>query len=293
MPIGDKNFIIRYRNNDKPDQATDQKVRDFFKDKPEIVGDDELEKTDFEKECLKKLNQAAASCFEDDIDYVFPDEKLHVLDGKTMKEKFKDSDPARYRLSHICITRTDDKLKFISSLAHEIAHDLSFQRLPADIEHDDKIILKNITERVGFRTEGFGSGFNEGMTDYLASAIKKRYCDLMDMTDDEREIILHQNIGYYPQYLIIRELLEKAGGGDFESARQDLLRSYLFGYADGLKVLAKYFRDKGIPDGLKILFRMEATNESALETAEKLRLSEGLIREIKKLITSKENINDQ
>lgn len=259
-----------------------------------VIKDVEMfEKTDKEKELVEKANRVVLEFFKDHNQrgMVVPLENIHITSpdkkGELESDMYKD---AYFSEGHIYIPRTDDEIKFIYLLTHEMAHDLSYRVNEINIEESENTAYINSKEkRTGYSIEtkhigNIGDGFNEAMTELIASEFRERYAEMENLSEEKKQRL--EQVSYGAEVSVLMGAIKALNKDHEEEINYDFIDGYLFGSTKALKNISKRFIQTGRSNGLKILFQMDAKIESALETATKLDLKD-VRKEIEKMIAGK------
>lgn len=194
------------------------------------------------------------------------DKQIIILTDKEFVKKIREgqTEVGKYSSGYIYVCRNEDRAAFVSNLAHEISHLLSFYSLR--IEEKERMRIVNLRQTgLSFKTEDgkcLFDGLNEAFTDIWAKVILiqvfQRYPNLLSKEEIKEALI--SNYGYLYHALLLEEILFKLTKN--RVLVWPLFKSYIDGSLDFILAV-----ENVLPAAAKALKVMSREKESALEVA--------------------------
>lgn len=231
--------------------------------------------------------------------------RVHIIKNEVFRlyttSHASDVEPQGFvRAGHVYIPDNQDEIEFIFNYSHEFAHVISRSKelvvVQAQEISDEVVDLTLAVQfvRVGvdqasvrkektgndagkFRGHRYGAGFNEAMTEMIAQQLRQVYVDALSKVSRRKKNKLLEYDAYETQIMVVDALLVKYFGTSDVEVQQvfhDMIRLMTVGDPKLLRELHIQMRANGYPDGLKKLFAMGLTIESALECADALDLED-------------------
>lgn len=289
----------------------------------------EVEKTDFHMRTIDRFNTIwlHVAGIVGVPALVMPSVRVHIIENEPFRSyttsRVSDVEPQGFvRAGHIYIPENQDETEFISNYSHEFSHALSqskellvlqAQRISdeiVDLTLDAQFVRVGMDQtsireeqvrdgvddsNVEVKGYRYGAGFNEAMTEMIAQQLRQVYVDALPKKGSKRkkEQLLEYG-AYEPQIAVVDALLVKyfgTSGAELQQTLHDMIRLMVVGDPKLLRALHTKMRDDGYADGLKKLFAMKLTAESALECADALDL-EDAIEGIRELILEDDDTNE-
>ena len=255
-----------------------QKMAGYFSDvyKNEVYGVVDLEKNQSEIEAIKMAQEGLNEFFNDLKlrGMQFDLSEIHILSEQEFDEKINLIDQkksgGKYSFGHIYCIR-DEFINFLHKLVHELAHTFSFYYLSVDSSLDET--------HINMRQSGLSysknndnhlfNGLNEAVTELITTEVLKKIVKNNNFKSKEKDELIN-TIDYYPQVLVLKELVDEISGED-DDFKEELMKKIYRGSYNGDYAFLKEFekRHKG---SIKILREMGTEDEHALEAVKKLHL---------------------
>jgi len=272
-----------------------QELANRFSDKQkyenEIYDIVELEKNEDEIRAIKMAQEGFNEFFSGlGLPIIeFDISKIHILSQQEFDEKINLIDQkqsaGKYAFGHIYCIRGDEFDNFLHKLVHELVHKSSFYFLSVDASLNETHI----------RQKQSGLSYNKGKNNHLFNGLNEAVTELITIDiwqiiaknnnfQSEKEGLIH-HVSYYPQIIVLEELLDNISNGDKEFKEEMMKDIYRANYNGNYSFLREF--EKRHKGSIKILREMEDSNESALETAKKLKLKEAQER-VTKIIKMKQ-----
>ena len=244
-----------------------------------------LEKTERERQIIEALNSA----LNEYLDFMgidrleFSESEILIVDGVYYRNNYPDiggHQAISGNHSRIIIPRILDEHRFVSILAHEMVHGVSYRRTSAEFKINDNNLL-------GFRiADNFRSGFrfgrvnnrsedlklfqfmglNEAMTEFIAWKVRRNYYKSQGEVGEKAEEFAGMG-AYTLEFGILHRVLQKYKqlGNDEQQLMVDIQRGYFLGDMRPLKKLqvihpdiVKIFRDMKHSDIESLIFTAQA-----------------------------------
>jgi hypothetical protein len=216
-----------------------------------------------------------------------PADRVHIFSGDEFIRVFAEH-AGSLGLSlgtHAYIPRSGDRVRFASSVTHELVHLSCFKRyrVEAEIEErdEDNSLTGGVTiepTRMGLRLgkDSF-EGLNEAVTEIFATAVRERFTEMRSPLTKKEVNELIEWSAYVPQIKLFEALTEKVWG--------DVVPGFTIALWDYMTGTNCFLRDlnRALPDAVGILRCMGVKPQSALDTARKLDLKK-LINELVGLV---------
>jgi hypothetical protein len=232
-----QNQTIKFENF----YASDGLIKTKFIQNPrrEIYNFQELKKTKFELETIRIINKAYRKIFLQlkmlNVYFATDPDYIHVGTKQHFNQTFKDKSVGRFSFGHMYICKTDERWDIVNSLAHEIAHNLSYY----------KIMLTRINSgfRISLLQSGLQSsqylenrrepithfdGVNEATTEMMALIAREYIARETKLLSPSEKQKMLANISYREQIAQVNDLL-KSSRQTNEAAKIALFRAYLNG----------------------------------------------------------------
>ena len=238
----------------------------------------EEEKTEKDKEIISELNVAASEVFlKLGLEkVVVPTENIHILDREEFFRLAKflgtsDTLEGFYYWDQVFVYRGKPEDQFINDLSHEFAHAVSYYSIRNFVKPRDeqgKILVATRNKRLGYglnQPESLGfRGFNEGMTEHLARAIRHEVDEkILPAVADRKKFILSG--AYWPQIALLDRVFKMIDEQDVTIGYKEFLQGLITGEMSMFKKLEK--KKKGI---VKVLAGMGGEPADALLAAKQL-----------------------
>ena len=244
---------------------------------------EELEKTKEEKTIIKNVNSAIKILLDElSLPIIQASEKMvHILSPAEYDRVVRplssspNTNDALFVDGRIYIQRSSNEIDLVFDLSHEIAHELSFLKTRATVSKRDGIRfveLGDICQRgygfCGKNSKIFGVGFNEGVTEMFAHAIRYNYSVITNQDEQNRERLRNYG-GYYPQIILLGEMAYEIEPENHAKIFDLYFTCFIDGKNTAIRKVGEFFKSKNNPQGLKIFMAMEGNCESALKAAKK------------------------
>lgn len=244
-----------------------------------------LEKTERERQIIEALNSA----LNEYLDFMgidrleFSESEILIVDEVYYRNNYPDiggHQAISGNHSRIIIPRILDEHRFVSILAHEMVHGVSYRRTSAEFKINDNNLLGfRIADnyRSGFRFGRVNNrsedlklfqflGLNEAMTEFIAYKVRRYYYRSQGESGEKAEELADMG-AYTLEFKILSRVLQKYKqlGNDEQQLMVDIQRGYFLGDMRPLKKLqivhpdaVKLFRDMKHSDIESLIFTAQA-----------------------------------
>lgn len=237
----------------------------------------EVEKNEHEKLIIHQLNEAIANLLDfydlppltislDSVHIIEPE--IFTQEGPAFEHKLK----AFAHNGNIFLPRNADENEFLRQLTHEAMHTIAYAQYERKLTQTTKEFnVKKLGFNIFKPDKIFGKGFDEGITEFMASGLRTAYAEVADLKPEQAEE-LNEFTDYTPQLLVVLNIFKilTTQGLSPEEINTLFFQTFITGDKKVHKRLSYKFIDIGIKDGLKILMAMGPKPKDALITAKQL-----------------------
>lgn len=239
----------------------------------------DIKKTEFERQAIRAAVQALNVVLVDlkFSPVVVSEQRFYFLDADVYQKLWPDNTCGTFSAGYVYIKRNPNPVILVATLAHELAHLVSYS--VARIEHtaEDICLLINFY-RVGFdfwppkkNNLSYFSGFNEAITEMFALEISRVLVKNTILLNKSQGAVLTDDIfAYHSLVELVEKLISLVGddSSDEWNLRRELFQNLITGQYTFLKKLEK--RKRG---AVKICRLMGITPNEALRSRKELHLT--------------------
>lgn len=254
-------------------------------DAPDFDVHEEVEKAEEIQEMIRAGNEALGDICEHFrlANIALSEDTIHILTDNAYSRLFpeKKNELACFRDGHMFMRQSRDRVALMSDFTHELAHAISYNQIRISVTENTETELHfdSRQKRTGYGFENarkelrtIGASFNEGVTEFFArDVVRPLFAEYVGLNDKESKG-LEDEIAYYPQYVLIRGILQYISEQGKEPSEEDFLRGLITGEKTVLKKLHQSLKELGFEKGVKPLIEMGFSTEDVLAVATHYRL---------------------